>query len=295
MLTTGEFEQPMSLAPSPSVLGYEQALSAGGFSTYYYLFMEITEESVPNPQDIVVTAGYNPAYFFQTNSDLFTNLFESGFEIVGLYASNPAETIVVTAPARNPCLGAAANAIATTIAGIDDVYGPTIGPSWRGAEYIAMITRDADGNFGAGGGTISTDGLLRGANLTNPTLEAGEVAIGIIHNHPDLLGPAEDDAEGRYPSSMTDGPDDWDALARFAQAYGVANPSLFIIDNVGVTREYRLSDRAFFESMTAQQRIDGVGLPAPVSCSNNSQSGGGANGGGGGTGGGGGRDRWDLR
>jgi hypothetical protein len=268
MLLTMDFDQTilsdiaLELAPAPT--GYEKALLAGAPLDWRYEFT-----------DIVVTGGYTPYDFFAANGDILTNSFDGSLENLGSFSSGDPEAIVVTAPPRNPCLGAAANAIASTISGIDDVYGPPIGPSSREAEYIAVITRDAAGNFGAAGGTIRTDGLLNGANLPNPVLAAGEVAIGIIHNHPNLSGDAINDAIGRYPSSNSDGYDDWDALARFARDYNVVNPSIFIIGTRGVTREYRLSDRAFFEALSEFQLENGVGLPAPVSCTNNSQSGGG--------------------
>ncbi len=98
-------------------------------------------------------------------------------------------------------------------------------------------------------------------------------ADGIIHNHPYFayLGGVDDfrsrtlveRKEDRYPSGL-----DWDALDQLFErnSNGDPNfdPSLYLIDPNGVLREFKYSDRAYFESLTAVQKLNGVGLPSEM-------------------------------
>jgi len=98
-------------------------------------------------------------------------------------------------------------------------------------------------------------------------------ADGIIHNHPlyEYVGPIDDfdirepdyQKLDRYPSA-----NDWDALdilfERNSNGDPNFDPSLYVIDGFGVMREFSLSERVYFESLTRDQRLRGIGLPSEM-------------------------------
>jgi hypothetical protein len=90
----------------------------------------------------------------------------------------------------------------------------------------------------------SNDEVLR---ATLPS-GVGQPVQGAWHSHP-VRGDAKQQMIDRYPS-----PGDWDALVHIGgQSGATANPSLWITGPDGVTREFSLSDLAFFKSMEADR------------------------------------------
>lgn len=134
------------------------------------------------------------------------------------------------------------------------------GNDWTQVEFGAIISRNAaDGRFGALNDSIFSNDAPNFALLPN---SAGSNAVGIWHNHPSQGGP-EQWATARYPSSGA-GRDDWDALQRLHDMVAPNDPnfdpSLWITGPDGVTREFKLSERAYYENLTEDQMKAGEGL-----------------------------------
>jgi hypothetical protein len=134
--------------------------------------------------------------------------------------------------------------IAEAIKRTDDVYGPTEF-NWKNAEYSALVTRKGDGSYGAYNNKIYSRGLPDRGSA--PTPDGGVFVAGIVHNHPDILGDDNEDLNQRYPS-----PGDWKALQllhdKYSSSFPGYDPSLWVVDAAGVTREFKLSERAYFDS-----------------------------------------------
>lgn len=154
----------------------------------------------------------------------------------------------------------AAVQIANTIKATDDVYGPILF-DWKGVEYSAVVVKNSDGSFGAMNSTIYTLGEKTFSSVPMPDQSAH--VMGIVHNHPDALGEQTEDLRQRYPSGGAES-GDWNALQRLYDRYIGSrpgyDPSVWIVDAWGVMREFKLSERAYFESLTPTQVQDGVGL-----------------------------------
>lgn len=134
------------------------------------------------------------------------------------------------------------------------IYTNTSG-DWTTREFGAIIVKNVDGSFGAFNDKIysnDSDGFV-----IYPSA-AGTQAVGIWHNHPaDPYKNAQADAVNAYPSFFPNGTGDWSALAKFKTqvASGNANfdPSLWLTGPDGVTRVFRLSERAFYEALSKEQ------------------------------------------
>lgn len=134
------------------------------------------------------------------------------------------------------------------------------GFDWTQVEFGAIISRNAaDGRFGALNDAIYSNGMPGYAHL--PSL-AGSDAVGIWHNHPRRGNEGQQDID-RYPSSAA-GRDDWDALQGLKDTVAPNDPnfdpSLWITGPDGTTREFKLSERAYYESLTSEQMQADEGL-----------------------------------
>ncbi|HEX8064196.1 MAG TPA: hypothetical protein VF535_13400 [Allosphingosinicella sp.] len=139
-------------------------------------------------------------------------------------------------------------------AGPPDPMTTSAGNDWTTVEFGAVIVRNTDGSFGALNDMIYSSNLPGYAALPSG---AGQPVQGLWHSHP-TRGDAAQHAIDRYPSTG-----DWAALARTAdQAGAAANPSLWITGPDGVTREFSLSERGYYESLAADpsRMVDGEGL-----------------------------------
>lgn len=127
------------------------------------------------------------------------------------------------------------------VSGPVDPVTTASGNDWTKVEFGAVIVRNADGTFGALNDMIySSD---RPGNAALPS-GVGQPVQGIWHSHPGR-GDAGQRAIDRYPS-----PDDWAALAQVGgQAGAVADPSIWIMGPDNITREFKLSESAYFKSL----------------------------------------------
>jgi hypothetical protein len=86
--------------------------------------------------------------------------------------------------------------------------------------------------------------------------------LGFVHNHPSWCygSSTDEEAINRYPSA-----NDWGTaqnwVAAGAGGPGGANFALYVIDTTGDLREFNYSDRASWQGLDRDQRIEGVGLP----------------------------------
>ncbi len=128
---------------------------------------------------------------------------------------------------------------------------------WTNIEMGTFVVRTADGRFGALESTIYTDNETDG--VTIPNVWGDDYVVGIVHNHPDALGDDSIDLENRYPS-----PGDWAGLEVLYNAYSPHypgyDPSIWIMDSEGVLREFKFSERAAIEGLSAPQKWAGQGL-----------------------------------
>lgn len=126
------------------------------------------------------------------------------------------------------------------------------GNDWTKVEFGAVIIRNPDGSFGAMNNMIYSSDSPTYAKVPS---SGGQPVQGIWHNHT-LRGDYAQQMIDRYPSSS-----DWSTLSSIStQAGASTNPSLWITDGFGVTREFRLSDRALFESLDNTAMTNGQGL-----------------------------------
>lgn len=118
------------------------------------------------------------------------------------------------------------------------------GHNWNQVEFSAVIVSNGDNKFGAMNSQIySSDNSGSSAIPSNMPSNA----VGIWHNHP-LRG---DEATQRLDMFPSRG--DWDDLQVIADQTADKNPSLYLTDGHGVTREFALSDKAKFYNMTNSQ------------------------------------------
>lgn len=113
--------------------------------------------------------------------------------------------------------------------------------------------KNSDGSFGALNDKIYSNDLN---NYIQINYSTGQQVVGFWHSHPAASFGSIDIAKGRYPSAT-----DWNTLARIAGAAGAAsNPSLWIMDAKGTTREFKLDERGYFESLDDAQKGTGEGI-----------------------------------
>jgi hypothetical protein len=145
-------------------------------------------------------------------------------------------------------------ALPAGISGPPDAIITSAGNDWRTVEFGAVIIRNADGTFGALNDMIYSSNLPGYVALPNGV---GQAVQGVWHSHI-TRGDSDQRAIDRYPS-----PGDWSSLAGLAgQPGAIANPSVWITGPDGVTREFQLSDRAYFENLAKDpsRMINGEGL-----------------------------------
>jgi hypothetical protein len=145
-------------------------------------------------------------------------------------------------------------ALPAGVSGPPDPMTTSSGNDWRMVEFGAVIIRNADGSYGALNDMIYSSN--QAGYVALPT-GVGQPVQGLWHSHP-TRGDSDQWAIDRYPS-----PADWSGLARLVgQAGAAANPSLWITAPDGVTREFQLSERAYFESLSADpsKMVNGEGL-----------------------------------
>jgi hypothetical protein len=161
----------------------------------------------------------------------------------------------------------AAVQITNTIKLTSGVYGP-MNYNWKEHEYSALVGVRWDGSFGAVDQMIFTKGLAASSSVPKP--DGADFVAGLIHNHPDILGDAGEDLQQRYPS-----PRDWEALEVLHGIFSPTNPgydpSLWLLDARGVLREFKLTEKGYFDGLDVPDRAAGVGLDGrerSASCGN---------------------------
>jgi hypothetical protein len=137
------------------------------------------------------------------------------------------------------------------VAGPPDPMKSAGGNDWSTVEFGAVIIQNPNGSFGALNDMVYSSDQPGWVALPDT---AGQPVQGLWHNHPlrDDLG---QQAIDMYPS-----PRDWDALARIAQPGAAADPSFWVMGPDGVTREFKLSERSFFESLSVDAMKNKEGL-----------------------------------
>jgi hypothetical protein len=127
------------------------------------------------------------------------------------------------------------------ISGPPDRVLSTAGNDWTKVEFGAVIVRNPNGSFGALNDMIYSSNQAGWVGLPD---SAGQPVQGIWHSHVTRDG-ARQQAIDRYPS-----PADWSALERIGKQTGsAADPSLWITGPDKITREFKLSERSYFEAL----------------------------------------------
>lgn len=132
------------------------------------------------------------------------------------------------------------------------------GNDWTNVEFGAIIVRNANGTYGAYQDSIYSDDKARGVNMS---FAASADVAGTWHSHASGSGGIEQN----YPSGAADGVvNDWQQLQSLKDTYAPNNPSydpsLWITGPDGITREFKLSQKAYYEGLTAAQKSSGIGL-----------------------------------
>lgn len=145
------------------------------------------------------------------------------------------------------------------VSGPEDPLTTSTGNDWTKVEFGALIVKNPNGSFGAFNDTIYSNDkaayVLVPFNSTQPIQ-------GFWHTHPagsDSLGRQ---AINRYPSSF-----DWSALSQIAgRPSSVSDPSVWVTGPDGITREFKLSERSYFENLAKNEsRMEnGEGLEGRV-------------------------------
>ena len=148
------------------------------------------------------------------------------------------------------------------------------------AEHSSAVYRGDDGRyrstpvFTGSSGSAPIDSVI--IWLIENGIPFGQVTS-LYHNHDSAGGTANasETAVNQYPSHLfaANGYGDWfiaglfvNPPAAFGQASG-ANPAVFrmvIEDTGGTARSFNYQDRAFYESLTLEQMVNGLGLPAAL-------------------------------
>jgi hypothetical protein len=122
--------------------------------------------------------------------------------------------------------------------------GTTSGASWSGIEFSAVVVFDWNGNFGAQDGEIWTKDSSGSTFMPQAFLAT---SVGFWHSHPDR-GDADMDVLDAYPSQG-----DWATLENMYQALKDSwpgyDPSIWLTDPTGVTREFKYSEKSTYMSM----------------------------------------------
>ncbi|HEX8238551.1 MAG TPA: hypothetical protein VF574_02300 [Allosphingosinicella sp.] len=141
------------------------------------------------------------------------------------------------------------------VSGPPDPITTSSGNDWTKVEFGALIVKNSDGSFGAFNDLIYSNDdaryVLVPYNSTQPIQ-------GFWHTHPAGADSAGQQAINRYPS-----PFDWNVLSQIAgRSSSVSDPSLWVTGPDGVTREFKLSERSYFEDLAENESRmeDGDGL-----------------------------------
>lgn len=132
------------------------------------------------------------------------------------------------------------------VSGPEDPLTTSTGSDWTKVEFGALIVKNPNGTFGAFNDTIySSDKaayVLVPYNSTQPIQ-------GLWHTHPAGTDSAGRQAINRYPSSF-----DWSVLSQIAgRSSSVSDPSVWVTGPDGVTREFKLSERSYFENLAQNE------------------------------------------
>lgn len=141
------------------------------------------------------------------------------------------------------------------VSGPVDPVTTSTGNDWRTVEFGTMIVKNPDGSFGALKDAIYSNDLPRGVQIQYNTAEPVQ---GLWHSHPGTNRSSDQQLIDRYPSSY-----DWDMLERIAAGAGaVSNPSLWIMDSFGTTREFKYDERDYFRNLLNEdsKMVNGDGL-----------------------------------
>lgn len=130
------------------------------------------------------------------------------------------------------------------------------GNDWTKVEFGAVIVKNSDGTFGAHNDKIYSGDDPRGVKLAAP--KSADIS-GTWHSH------GSGGIENYYPSDRLSGAvNDWQQLQALKNNYAPNNPSydpsMWITGSDGVTREFKLSQREYFESLSLDQKRSGEGL-----------------------------------
>lgn len=141
--------------------------------------------------------------------------------------------------------------LAEGVAGPPNPLTTSSGNDWTKVEFGAIIVQNGDGTYGALNDAIYSNDLPGEVNIAFAT---GPAVQGFWHSHP--KGNLPPQMKDNYPSAR-----DWLSLAGMAGKTGVvANPSAWIMGSDGVTREFKLSERAYFEGLDDPAKAKGEGL-----------------------------------
>lgn len=141
------------------------------------------------------------------------------------------------------------------VSGPPDPVTTASGNDWRTVEFGAIIVRNSDGSYGALNNMIYSSDQAGYVALPS---SVGQPVQGLWHTHPTRDSTTMQRAIDRYPSAG-----DWSALARIGgQTGAAADPSLWITGPDSITREFKLSERAYYESLAADptKMVNGEGL-----------------------------------
>lgn len=143
--------------------------------------------------------------------------------------------------------------------GFDGPADPLVsdqGFTWHDVEFGSIIIGTGGGRFGALNDAIYSNNEPKFVTLPSG---AGSDVRGVWHNHI-RQGTAQELSFGRYPSVYPGGGGDWAGLQALADKTGNPNPSLWLTGPDSITREFKLSEREYYQSLTDAQREQGVGL-----------------------------------
>lgn len=175
----------------------------------------------------------------------------------GSIASNVFEHTEDCSTEDGAAVQVAKNVIGSLPAGVSGPPNPLetdTGRDWTSVEFGAIIVNNGNGTYGAYNDQIYSDDSVTGVNMS---FAAGTDVVGIWHSHPEN--------GSNYPSDSTNlGENDWDELQRLKEVVApndpTYDPSLWITGPDGITREFKLSQRSYFEGLTDPQKAAGVGL-----------------------------------
>ena len=151
--------------------------------------------------------------------------------------------------------GLCGDAVAAEIA--DDLLNKTKAYGW---EYGATIVRNVNGTFGAFNDVFYTS--FSTIEVHHPAPRDGSV-VGTVHTHPEIKNAVNywDNYEYRYPSLT-----DWAQADKLVEEGGASADklSVYIVDWLGVVREFKYVDKAIYLALQPYEKINGKALPAPT-------------------------------